>query len=105
MIEVIEKPISVELVVDNVKTDSSGCVATYVGLIRKLSRGKLVLSVEYEDVEGKAAKRFQEIVNEIGQQWQVNDVAICHWIGNLKVGDVNLIIAVVSTHRKEGFAA
>ena len=105
MIEVTEKPISIELVVDNVKTDSSGCVATYVGLIRKHSRGKPVLSVEYEDVEGKAVKRFQEIVNEMGQQWQVNDIAICHRIGKLKVGDVNLVIAVASTHRKEGFAA
>lgn len=105
MIEVTEKPISLELVVDKVKTDSSGCVTTYVGLIRKHSRGKPVLSVEYEDVEGEAVKRFREIINEIGQQWKVNDIAICHRIGKLKIGDVNLVIAVASTHREEGFAA
>ena len=46
MIEVTDKPICPELVVDKVKTDSSGCVLAYVGLIREHSRGKPVLSVE-----------------------------------------------------------
>lgn len=47
MIEITEKPISPELVVNNIKTDSSGCVVICVGLIRKQSQGKLILSVEY----------------------------------------------------------
>ena len=49
MIEITEKPISPELVVNKVKTDSSGCAVTYIGLIRSYSQGKPVLSVEYED--------------------------------------------------------
>jgi len=53
MIEITQKPISPELVVNKVKTDSSGCVVTYIGLIRKYSRGKQVLSVEYSDPGGK----------------------------------------------------
>ena len=32
-------------------------------------------------------------------------MAICHRIGKLKVGDINLVIAVASTHRQEGFTA
>ncbi|GAG82054.1 unnamed protein product, partial [marine sediment metagenome] len=58
MIEIIQKPISPELVVNKVKTDSSGCVVTYIGLIREYSRGKQVLSVEYSDTEGKAENRL-----------------------------------------------
>ena len=53
MIEITEKPISPELVVGKVKTDSSGCVLAYIGLIREQSRGKQVLSVEYVDSQGK----------------------------------------------------
>ena len=37
MIEITKKPISPELVVNKIKTDSSGCVVTYVGLIREHS--------------------------------------------------------------------
>ena len=68
MIEITEKPISPELVVSKVKTVSSGCVVTYIGLIRNYSRSKPVLSVEYEDVGGKAEKRLQEIAGEIEQK-------------------------------------
>ena len=105
MIEITDKPISPELVVSKVKTASSGCVVTYIGLIRDRSRGKSVLSVEYEDVGGKAEKRLQEIASEIKQKWPVNNVAICHRIGKLKVGDINLVVAIAAAHRKEGFAA
>ena len=105
MIGITKEPISPELVVSKVKTDSSGCVVTYVGLIRGYSQGKPVLSVEYEDVEGKAEKRLQEIADEIKQKWQLNNVAIYHRIGKLKVGDINLVVAVASAHRGDGFTA
>ena len=105
MICITDQPISPELVVNEVKTDSSGCVVTYVGLIREQSRGKPVLSVEYEDAEGKAEDRLREIASEIKQKWPVNNVAIYHRTGKLKVGDINLVVAVASAHREEGFAA
>jgi molybdopterin synthase catalytic subunit len=105
VIEITEKPISPELVVNKIKTDSSGCVVAYVGLIRKYSQGKPVLSVEYEDSKGMAENRLQEIASEVRQKWQINNLAICHRIGKLEVGDINLVIAVASAHRQEGFAA
>ncbi len=105
MIEITEEPISPELVVNKVKTDSSGCVVTYVGLIREYSRDKGVLSVEYEDVEGTAEGELRQIANETRQKWQLDNLAISHGIGKLKVGGVNLVVAVASAHRKEGFAA
>ncbi|MBA7688451.1 Molybdopterin synthase catalytic subunit [subsurface metagenome] len=105
MIEITERPISPEFVVNKIKTDSSGCVVTYVGLIRNHSHGKPVLSVEYKDAKGTAANELQEIASEIRQKWQVNNVAIYHRIGKLKVGDINLVVAIASAHRQEGFAA
>jgi len=105
MIEITERPISPELVVSQVKTAGSGCVVTYIGLIRDSSRGKPVLSVEYEDVGEKAAKRLREIAAEIKQKWPVNNIAIYHRIGKLKVGEINLVVAIASAHRNEGFAA
>ena len=105
MIEITKKPISPELVIGKVKTNSSGCVATYVGLIRDSSQGKTVLSVEYKDTEGTAEKNLEQIASEIRQKWQVNNIAICHRIGKLKVGDINFLVAVAAAHRREGFAA
>jgi len=105
MIEITQKPISPELVVNKVKTDSSGCVVTYIGLIRQSSHSKQTLSVEYSNTEGKAEDKLLEIANEARQKWQLNNIAICHRIGKLKVGDINIVIAVAAAHRQEGFAA
>ncbi len=105
MIMITDKPISPELVVNKIKTDSSGCVVTYIGLIRNHSHGKPVLSVEYRDTGGDAEDKLREIASEIRQKWQINNLAICHRIGKLKVGDINLVVAIASAHRQEGFAA
>ncbi len=105
MIKIIDKSISPEDVVDEVKTDSSGCVVAYIGLIRQYSRGKPVLSVEYKDSKGMAESRLREIANEARQKWSVENLTFYHRIGKLKVGDINLVIAIASAHRQEGFAA
>jgi len=105
VIRITDKPISPELVVNKIKTDSSGCVLAYIGLIREQSRGKQVLSVEYKDAKGTAEDSLQQIATEVRQKWQLNDIAICHRVGKLNVGDINLVIAVASAHRQEAFAA
>ncbi|MCX5820982.1 MAG: molybdenum cofactor biosynthesis protein MoaE [Deltaproteobacteria bacterium] len=45
---------------------------------------------------------FYEVVK---QQWPINNMAISHRIGKLSVGEINLVIAVASAHRGEGFNA
>jgi len=92
-------------VISKVKTNSSGCVATYVGLIRDSSQGKTVVSVEYEDPKETAEEGLKQIASEIRQRWPVNNIAICHRIGKLKVGDINFLVAIAAAHREEGFAA
>jgi len=69
MIQITDKPISPENIINQVKTSSSGCVVVYVGLIRDNSRGKDVISVEYEDTSGRAAEGLREIAAEIKQKW------------------------------------
>jgi molybdopterin synthase catalytic subunit len=104
MISITDQVISPELVVNSIRNDASGCVVTYVGLIRNVSQGKSVLSVEYEDT-GLAEAGLREIAGEVSKGFPVNGVAICHRVGRLKVGDINLVIAVAAAHREEGFSA
>jgi molybdopterin synthase catalytic subunit len=105
MIEITETPLSPERVVEKVKSDGSGCVVTYVGLIRDRSQGKPVLSVEYQDINGSATNVLQELADEARHRWPIENIAISHRIGRLKVGEINLVVAVASAHRIEGFAA
>jgi molybdopterin synthase catalytic subunit len=105
MIEIVSKPISPEQVINRVKTKSSGCVATYVGLIRDNSHGKKVVSVEYQDQDGKAVEGLRKIVNEAKQKWLVENITFTHRTGILKVGDINITVAVTARHRGEAFSA
>ena len=105
MIEITERPLSPERVIEKVKSDGCGCVVTYVGLIRNQSQGRPVLSVEYEDSDRKAVDTLREIASEATKGWQIENIAISHRVGKLIVGDINLVIAVASAHRGEGFAA
>jgi molybdopterin synthase catalytic subunit len=105
MIEVIEKPISPEQVIGKVQNNSSGCVVVYIGLIREYSQDKPVLSVEYQDSKGNAAETLKQIASEAKQRWQIEDIAISHRVGKLRVGEINLVVAVASAHRSEGFTA
>jgi molybdopterin synthase catalytic subunit len=105
MIKITDKPLSPEAVIKLAKTPDSGCVATYVGLIRDNSRGKKVKSVEYRDADGKAEKRLEAIAGEIKSGFPVNSVVIFHRTGVLKVGDINLVVAIGAGHRGGGLAA
>lgn len=105
MIKITDKPISPDTVVSKVKTDGSGCALAYVGLIRNESYSKQVVSVEYEDPDGTAEDSLKKIADELTGRWKLNGVAILHRIGKLKVGDINLVIAISAAHRQEAFAA
>jgi molybdopterin synthase catalytic subunit len=105
MFDITSRSISPESVVDKVRSPASGCVVTYVGLIRDNSHGKAVRSVEYRDVKGNAAGALQRIADEAKAKWPVEAIAITHRVGLLNVGDINLVVAVAAEHRGEGFAA
>ncbi len=105
MIEITDRPIVPGTVINRAKTDNSGCVATYVGVIRNHSGGKPVLWVEYRDTAGTAESGLRQIASEVRQRWPVINVAIYHRTGRLKPGDINLVIAIAAAHRQEGFAA
>jgi molybdopterin synthase catalytic subunit len=105
LIQITNKLISPEKIIEQVSTSNSGCVVVYVGLIRDNSQGKEVLAVEYRDTDGRAVESLREIAGEIRQKWPVNGVAIRHRVGRLKVGDINFVVAIAAAHREEGFAA
>lgn len=104
MIEITPAAIAPEKVIAKVKSDVAGCVVTYVGLIRGHSNGKKVASVTYRE-KGQALKALTEIVSQTQSKYRFTQIAITHRTGVLKVGDINLVVAIAASHRREGFAA
>jgi molybdopterin synthase catalytic subunit len=105
LVKIVDKPIQPEEVISQAKSSDSGCVVTYVGLIRDNSHDKKVRTVEYRDTDGKAESRLRALAEEVRQKFPVNNLAMCHRIGKLNVGDINIVFAFACGHRQEGFAA
>lgn len=107
MIEITIAPILPELAIKKVRKDSYGCVVTFVGTVRDISSsGKKALFLENAaSAEKLAAKELQQIADEIRSRWQLENIAICHRLGRLKVGEITLVVAVAAPHRGEAFEA
>jgi molybdopterin synthase catalytic subunit len=104
-VKITDKPIHPEEIVAEAKSNDSGCVVTYVGLIRDNSHDKPVRSVEYRDPDGQAENKLKALAEDIKLKYPVNNLALCHRVGKLKVGDINIVFAFACSHRQEGFAA
>lgn len=104
-IELTDKPISPEEVTAKVMKDENGGVVTFLGTVRNSFEGKPVRYLEYEAYPEMALKKMEDLLAEIQVKWGVNDIAITHRLGHLEIGDIAVVIAVASPHRKEAFEA
>jgi len=88
--------------IDSVRTDLDGAVVTFLGVVRRWSEGREVARLEYEAYEEMARNTMRRIVDEIKRRWNAR-AAIIHRVGRVEVGEISLIIAVASPHRREAF--
>jgi molybdopterin synthase catalytic subunit len=82
-----------------------GAVVTFVGTVREMSGEAQVTGMEIEHYPGMTEKTLQEIVVQAEQRWNVIDTLVIHRVGMLQPLDQVVLTAVVSSHRKDAFAA
>jgi molybdopterin synthase catalytic subunit len=102
---VTEEPLSLEAVVDEVADESAGAVATFVGTVRRESRGRTVLYLEYEAYAEMAEDVMAQLAADLEQRYDLWAVAIHHRVGRVEIGDASVAIAVSAAHRQDALAA
>lgn len=100
-----EEPLSLERVVDEVRDDEAGAIATFVGTVRRRSRDRDVLHLEYEAYEGMAEQTMTELAASLKERYELSAVAIHHRVGRVEVGAPSVVIAVSGPHRADTLAA
>ncbi len=105
MIKVTEEGIPPQLLLDSLRINSSGSIVTHLGVVRPDSNGRKVVSIEYEADINASERELSAIAEEILGKWKIQDIALCRRIGRLDLGDLILMVAVASPHRKEAFEA
>ncbi len=101
----VEGPIDVAGVLDQVRHPEAGAVVLFLGTVRDNRRGQRVQQLEYEAYRKMALREMDEVASEARRRWPVLRIAMVHRLGVLRVGDISVVIAVSSAHRKEAFEA
>ena len=102
---VTEQPLSLAAVIDEVTDESAGAVATFLGAVRRESRGQTVLYLEYEAYAEMAEDVMAQIAAELEQSYDLWAVAIHHRVGRVEIGEASVAIAVSAPHRQDALAA
>ncbi|MCH8988769.1 MAG: molybdenum cofactor biosynthesis protein MoaE [Chloroflexi bacterium] len=105
MIELTYDTLDPEKTTAKVRRDTNGAVVTFLGTTRDNFEGKTVLTLEYEAFDEMALKKLEEVRQELMAEFGLEQVAISHRIGMVGIGEISLVVAVGSPHRKDAFSA
>jgi molybdopterin synthase catalytic subunit len=100
-----DEPLSLDEVVRAVTVEEHGGVVTFTGVVRRQSRGKRVVRLEYEAYRPMAERKLAEIGAQLAKEHPGVRVAILHRVGVLAVGDTAVVIAASAPHRAAAFEA
>jgi MoaE-MoaD fusion protein len=101
----VDGPLDLDEVIADVADEHAGAIATFQGTVRRRSRGRQVIALEYEAYEGMAESVMAQIAEGVKERYELCEVAIAHRVGRCGVGEVSVAIAVSAPHRHDALSA
>jgi len=105
MIAIVQEPIDVNALLRSVQDEAVGAIVLFLGTVRNNDDDGAVSELYLESYVEMAQEALKKIDQEATQRWNLKKFAAVHRVGNLKVGEIIVAIAVASGHRKEAFEA
>lgn len=102
---ITSEPVDVSHVVAEVERDEAGAIASFVGTVRRSSRGRNVQYLEYEAFEEMAEPMLAQLGESLSEKHGLSAVAIHHRIGRVEIGEPSVVIAVSAPHRASALDA
>jgi molybdopterin synthase catalytic subunit len=81
-----------------------GAVVTFTGIVRDTGETRLE-AMEIEHYPGMTESAIAGIAEEARARWSLGDVLVIHRYGRLVPGDLIMMVATASRHRKDAFEA
>lgn len=104
-VKISDKKLSLQECYAFVEDDTCGGIVTFIGTVRNDTQGKEVKQLDFSTYKPMALKEMQKIADLALETFDVKKIAIHHAEGLLEIGDIPVIIAVSSKHRKAAFLA
>jgi molybdopterin synthase catalytic subunit len=105
LLSISEHTINIEMLLESVRDDTAGATVLFLGTVRNHNDDYAVYGIHYEAYIKMAQEVMAKIEAEAIKRWNLKKFAAVHRIGNLKIGEVSVAIAVSSEHRAEAFEA
>ncbi|WP_296417103.1 molybdenum cofactor biosynthesis protein MoaE [Pseudooctadecabacter sp.] len=81
----------------------AGAIVSFTGVVRDVTGG--LSGMEIEHYPGMTEKALGAIRGEAMQRWDLAEAMVIHRFGRLDVGEVIMMVATASKHRKDAFEA
>ncbi len=104
-IQLKDTPIFPQDCIDFVADDGTGGSTVFIGTVRNHTKGKTVLRLEFESYAPMAISEMRKIAERAKERWSCTKISIHHRVGTLAIGEIAVIIAVATPHRKAAFEA
>ncbi|MER5769182.1 molybdenum cofactor biosynthesis protein MoaE [Streptomyces sp. NPDC001985] len=104
LLAVRDTPLSLDEVFAAVGDDSAGGTALFVGTVRDHDGGAGVDTLGYSS-HPTAEAEIRRIAERVAAKFPVRALAAVHRVGDLRVGDLAVVVAVACAHRGEAFEA
>lgn len=105
MINITSEPLNPDSITELVRKNSNGAIITFLGTTRDSTDGKRVNYLEYEAYQPMAQDMIKQIFDEVKEQWEIDDLAMSHRLGKVDIGEISMVVAIASPHRKQAFEA
>lgn len=99
------EPLDPAAILEMVGAPEDGAALLFLGIVRDHNDGRRVAGVRYDAYVGMAEAVLAEIAAEAAARLGTDRVVVAHRIGELRVGEVSVAIAVSSPHRAEAYEA
>lgn len=93
--DIRESALSVDEVIDAVRHPQAGGIATFIGIVREDDHGQGVEALDYTS-HPSAPQVLREIAGQLASAGDVIRVAVVHRVGHLEIGDLAVVVAVLS---------
>lgn len=104
-IKITSEKLNLQDCYDFVQDASCGGISLFVGTVRNKTQDKTVTLLDFSTYQAMAIKEIQKIADKALTDFNILKIAIHHAEGKLQIGDIPVIIAVSSAHRKAAFVA
>ena len=99
------KELNVGEIARRIVPEECGAIVTLDGFVRRFTKGRETLYLEYEAYQPMALKEMEKLGESAREKFEISHIGIVHRLGKLEIGETSVVISVAAPHRRAAFEA